>query len=233
VSAFALTDGRDVLPLVMAQDFKRVGDGDSGPNTGGMGSYSPVPFVDDRAEVRIWDEIVRRGVQAMESEGVRYSGMLYAGVILTDEGPKLLEFNCRFGDPETQAIVPRIRSDLGELLLACVEGNLSNYRADLSPEACVTVVVASGGYPGEYRTGLEIRGLEGAEAVEGAVVFHAGTAEREGRVVTAGGRVLGVSALGETLTQARARAYEACSRIAFEGMHYRRDIAERAAEEGG
>ena len=233
VSAFALTDGRDVLPLVMAQDFKRVGDGDAGPNTGGMGSYSPVPFVDDRTETRIWDEIVTGAVRAMESEGVRYRGMLYAGVILTDQGPKLLEFNCRFGDPETQAIIPRLRSDLGELLLACVEGNLSNYRADISPEACVTVVIASGGYPGGYRTGLEIDGLDDADAVEGVVVFHAGTAEQDGRVVTAGGRVLGVSALGETLGVARTRAYEACSRIAFEGMHYRRDIAERASKEGG
>ncbi|MEW6059211.1 MAG: phosphoribosylamine--glycine ligase [Actinomycetota bacterium] len=233
VSAFALTDGRDVLPLVMAQDFKRVGDGDSGPNTGGMGSYSPVPFVDERTEARIWDEIVSRAVRAMESEGVRYRGMLYAGVILTDEGPKLLEFNCRFGDPETQAIIPRLRSDLGELLLACVEGNLSNYRAHVVPDACVTVVVASGGYPSGYRTGFEIRGLEDAEALEGVVVFHAGTAEQQGRVVTAGGRVLGVSAVGRTLAEARARAYAACSLIEFEGMHYRRDIAQRAAEEGG
>jgi phosphoribosylamine--glycine ligase len=233
VSAFALTDGHDVLPLVMAQDFKRVGDGDAGPNTGGMGSYSPVPFVDDRTEELIWEEIVARAVRAMGSEGVRYRGMLYGGIILTDEGPKLLEFNCRFGDPETQAVIPRLQSDLGELLLACVEGNLSNYRANISPEACVTVVIASGGYPGGYRTGLAIEGLELADAVEGVVVFHAGTAEHEGRVVTAGGRVLGVSALGETLADARARAYEACSRIAFEGMHYRRDIAERAAEEGG
>jgi phosphoribosylamine--glycine ligase len=232
VSAFALSDGRDVLPLVMAQDFKRLGDGDTGPNTGGMGSYSPVPLVDERTAVRIWDEIVRRAVGAMESEGVRYRGMLYAGVIVTEEGPKLLEFNCRFGDPETQAVVPRIRSDLGELLLASVEGNLSNYRVGLSPNACVTVVIASGGYPGGYRTGLEITGLEDAAALEGVIVFHAGTAQEQDRVVTAGGRVLGVSALGQTIAEARARAYEACSLITFEGMHYRTDIAERAAEEG-
>ncbi len=172
-------------------------------------------------------------VKAMAKEGKPYKGVLYTGLMLTAEGPKVLEFNARFGDPETQAIIPRLRSDLGELLLACVEGNLSNYRADISPEACVTVVIASGGYPGGYRTGLEIDGLDDADAVEGVVVFHAGTAEQDGRVVTAGGRVLGVSALGETLGVARTRAYEACSRIAFEGMHYRRDIAERAAKEGG
>ncbi len=232
VSAFALTDGREVLPLVMAQDFKRVGDGDRGPNTGGMGSYSPVPEVDEATAARIWDEILSRAVRAMETEGVRYRGVLYAGLMLTDDGPKVLEFNCRFGDPETQAILPRLRSDLGELLLACVEGNLSNYRALFSPETCVTVVIASGGYPGEFRTGVEVHGLDDAEAVEGVLVFHAGTALREGRVVTAGGRVLAVSALGATAAEARARAYEACSRIFFEGMLYRRDIAERVAQEG-
>jgi len=232
VSAFALTDGREVLPLVMAQDFKRIGEGDTGPNTGGMGACSPVSYVDETTAARIWDEVLERAVRAMGSEGVRYRGVLYAGLMLTEEGPKVLEFNCRFGDPETQVIVPRLRSDLGELLLACVEGNLSSYRAMFSPEACVTVVIASGGYPGEYRTGMEIHGLEEAEAVEGVLVFHAGTVEQEGRVVTAGGRVLAVSALGATAAEARARAYEGCSRISFEGMQYRRDIAERVAQEG-
>jgi phosphoribosylamine--glycine ligase len=232
VSAFALTDGRDVLPLAMAQDFKRVGDGDAGPNTGGMGAYSPVPFVDDATAARMWDEVLVRAVRAMASEGVRYRGVLYAGLILTQEGPKLLEFNARFGDPETEVVVPRLRSDLGELLLACVEGNLRNYRAEWAPQACVTVVVASGGYPGEYRTGLPISGLEAAAEVEGVVIFHSGTAERRGRVVTSGGRVLAVSALGDDLAEARTRAYEACERISFERMHVRRDIAERVAEEG-
>jgi len=233
VSAFALTDGRDVLPLVMAQDFKRVGDGDAGPNTGGMGAYSPVPWVDDATAQRIWDEVLTRSVRAMGSEGVRYQGVLYAGLMLTDEGPKLLEFNCRFGDPETQAVLPRLRSDLGELLLACVEGNLANCRVDWTPETCVTVVMASGGYPGTYETGLEIRGLEEAARADGAVVFHAGTAERRGRVVTSGGRVLAVSGLGATAAEARMRAYEACSLISFDGAHYRRDIAENVAKEAG
>ncbi len=231
VSAFALTDGKDVLPLVMAQDFKRVGDGDAGPNTGGMGAYSPVPFVDDAAAERIWDEVLRRTVRALVAEGIDYRGVLYAGLMLTADGPKLLEYNCRFGDPETQVIVPRVASGLASALLACAEGDLVGADVALSPSACVTVVAASGGYPGAYETGSEISGLDAAAEVEGAVVFHAGTAERQGRVVTAGGRVLAVSGLGSGLADARATAYEACSRIAFEGMHHRRDIAERAAAE--
>jgi len=231
VSAFALTDGREVLPLALAQDFKRVGDGDTGPNTGGMGAYSPVPWVDDATERRIWNGVLGPAVRAMEAEGVRYRGALYAGLMLTDDGPKLLEFNCRFGDPETQALVPRLRSDLGELLLACVEGNLGNYKAIWTPDVCVTVVAAAGGYPGRYETGFEVQGLKEAEEVEGVTVFHAGTAERRGKVVTSGGRVLAVSALGGTATEARDRAYEACSRISFRGMHYRRDIAAKVAEE--
>ncbi len=233
VSAFALTDGRDVLPLALAQDFKRVGDGDTGPNTGGMGAYSPVPSVDADTEARIWDDIVRATVRAMDAEGARYRGLLYAGLMLTSEGPKVLEFNCRFGDPETEVVLPRLRSDFGELLLACVEGNLSYYKVHWTEEACVTVVLASDGYPGDHRTGVPIGGLEVADAVEGAVVFHAGTVQRRGRVVTAGGRVLAVSALGGSLTEARARAYEAAGRISFEGMVHRTDIAAQAAEEEG
>jgi phosphoribosylamine--glycine ligase len=231
VSAFAVSDGRDVLPLGLAQDFKRVGDGDSGPNTGGMGAYSPVPFVDEPTERRIVEEVLTRTVRAMESEGVPYRGVLYAGLMLTETGPVVLEFNARFGDPEAQVVIPRLGSDLAELCLASAEGNLSVYRANTSPRACVTVVLASAGYPGEVRTGSEIAGLEEAEALEDVLVFHAGTAERRGRVVTSGGRVLSVSALGRDLAQARTRAYEACSRISFEGMQYRRDIAAKAAEE--
>ena len=231
VSAFALTDGHDVLPLVMAQEFKRVGDADTGPNTGGMGAYSPVPFVDEETASRIWDEVLVRTVRALEAEGVSYRGVLYAGLMITAEGPRLLEYNCRFGDPETQVIVPRVASSLVDLLSSCADGALGSHRASLSPEACVTVVAASGGYPGAYETGFEISGLEAAREVEGAVVFHSGTAERQGRVVTSGGRVLSVSAVGSTIADARALAYEVCSRIAYEGMHYRRDIAERAAEE--
>jgi phosphoribosylamine--glycine ligase len=232
VSAFALSDGRDVLPFAIAQDFKRVSDGDAGPNTGGMGAYSPVPFVDEALATRICDDVLRRTVAAMESEGAPYQGVLYAGLMVTADGPKVLEFNCRFGDPEAEVLIPRLRSDLGELFLACADGNLADHRALWADEACVAVVLASGGYPGEYRTGLEISGLPAAEAVEGALVFHAGTKERDGRVVTSGGRVLAISALGPTIERARETAYEACSGIAFEGAFYRRDIAlEAAAEE--
>jgi phosphoribosylamine--glycine ligase len=230
VSAFGLTDGREVVPLVLAQDFKRAGDGDSGPNTGGMGAYSPVPWVDEGVERRIYDDVLVRTVRAMESEGVRYAGVLYAGLMITEDGPKVLEFNCRFGDPETQAIVPRLRSDLGEMLLACVEGNIGNYKALWASEVCVTVVLASGGYPGPYETGFVIDGLDEAGTIEGVFIFHAGTAERRGRVVTAGGRVLAVSALGATAKEAGDRAYEACSRISFRGMHFRRDIAAAVTE---
>jgi phosphoribosylamine--glycine ligase len=231
VSAFALSDGRDVLPLASAQDFKRANDGEAGPNTGGMGAYSPVPFVDATTEERIRDDVLLATVHAMDAEGARYQGLLYAGLMLTDDGPKVLEFNCRFGDPETEVVLPRLRSDFGEMVLASIEGNLSSYKAHWSDEACVTVVMASGGYPGEYRSGLPIDGLENAGRMEGVVVFHAGTEERKGRVVTAGGRVLAVSALGGSLAGARARAYAAVECISFEGMHYRTDIAARAAEE--
>jgi phosphoribosylamine--glycine ligase len=230
VSAFALCDGSDMVPLVFAQDFKRIGDGDAGPNTGGMGAYSPLPFLDDEAARAIEDGILRATVRAMDAEGVRYRGLLYAGIMLTAEGPKVLEFNCRFGDPETEVVVPRMRGDLGELLLSCCEGNLANYRVEWTDDACVTVVLASGGYPGRHETGKVIHGLDEAAEVEGAVVFHAGTQERDGKVVSAGGRVLAVSALGASLAQARDRAYDAAGRISFEGMQYRTDIAARAAK---
>ncbi len=193
-----------------------------------MGAYSPGDFVDEHTEQRIYDEIISWAVRAMEAEGVRYRGVLYAGCMLTEQGPKLLEFNCRFGDPETEVIMPRLVSDLGEILLACIEGNLSNYKVNWRPEQCVTVVAASGGYPGPYRTGVEIQGLRDAEEVDGAVVFHSGTAERNGRVVTAGGRVLSISGLGDSLTDARATAYRALERVSFDGMQDRTDIAGEA-----
>ncbi|HEX6331253.1 MAG TPA: phosphoribosylamine--glycine ligase [Actinomycetota bacterium] len=231
VSAFAIADGADVLTVGFAQDFKRVGDGDIGPNTGGMGAYSPVPFLDEPTVTRIVHEVLVRTVHAMASEGVPYRGVVYAGLMLTADGPKVLEFNARFGDPETQVLVPRMEFDLAELLGACADGTLGSRKVVESTRSCVTVVLASGGYPGEYATGAEIDGLEDAARVEGALVFHAGTAERRGRVVTSGGRVLSVSGLGADLAEARARAYGACSRITFQGMQHRRDIAARAAEE--
>jgi phosphoribosylamine--glycine ligase len=231
VSAFALTDGRRSVPLAMAQDFKRVGDGDAGPNTGGMGAYSPVRFVDPGTAEHIWGDVLARTAEALHAEGIDYRGVLYAGLMLTGDGPRLLEYNCRFGDPETQVLMPRIDSGLARGLLACAEGDLGDAEVRLSDRACVTVVAASGGYPGSYPTGLGIAGLGDAAAVDDAVVFHAGTAEREGRVVTSGGRVLAVSGRGDTIGEARVTAYEALSRITFEGMHHRRDIAEAATEE--
>ena len=229
VSAFALTDGRTVLPLAMAQDFKRVGDGDAGPNTGGMGAFSPVPSAEDAAQ-RIHAGILEPAIRTMAAEGVPFRGVLYAGVMLTADGPKALEFNCRFGDPETQALMPRLASAPAELLLACARGDLGG-SIELRPEACVTVVLASGGYPGAYDVGTPISGLAEAGAVEGVTVFHSGTADAQGRVVTAGGRVLSVSAVGASLREARDRAYRACARVSFEGMHHRSDVAASAAGE--
>jgi phosphoribosylamine--glycine ligase len=229
VSVLALTDGEAVLPLEPAQDFKRALDGDRGPNTGGMGAYSPVPAVDDAIARRITAEILQPTIAAMAAEGVRYRGVLYAGLMLTADGPKVLEFNARFGDPEAQAVLPRLDSDLAEALLACVEGRLGEVKVAWSPESCVTVVLASGGYPGPYETGLPIDGLGAAGKSDRVVVFHAGTARRDGRVVTAGGRVLAMSALGTDLADARARAYRAASLVSFEGAHRRNDIALEAA----
>jgi phosphoribosylamine--glycine ligase len=231
VSAFAMVDQASVLPIALSQDFKRVADGDTGPNTGGMGAYSPLPWLDESTEARIW-EVVAATVTALRDHGIPYSGLLYTGLMLTQEGPKVLEYNCRFGDPETEVVIPRLRGDLAELVYACAAGRLSDVKVDLSEDAVVTVVLASGGYPGPYETGVEIEGLEDAAASPDAVVFHAGTIEREGRVVTAGGRVLTVTGWGSTIPDARARAYEAASHISFDGMTRRSDIAARAADGG-
>ena len=225
LSVLALTDGVSVLPLEPARDHKRALEGDRGPNTGGMGAFSPVPEIDDATRWLIAGEILEPTVAAMANEGVPYWGVLYAGLMLTGDGPKVLEFNARFGDPEAQAVLPRVHSDLLGLLLACLDGSLKEAQVAWRPEACVTVVLASGGYPGKYRTGLPIDGLEEAGKTDRVAVFHAGTARRDGRVVTAGGRVLAVSALGADLADARARAYGAASMISFEGLHRREDIA--------
>jgi phosphoribosylamine--glycine ligase len=227
VSAMALCDGETVVPLALAQDHKRAWDGDRGPNTGGMGAYSPLAWIGDAKEAQIVNDILQRTARALAAEGVRYRGVIYAGLMLTADGPKVLEYNCRFGDPETQVVLPRMRSDLADALLACVEGDLGQHPVDWSPEASVGVVLASRGYPGPYPTGVPIEGLDKAAATAGLPVFHSGTAVRDGRVVTAGGRVLTVSALGPTVQDARDRVYEACSLIEFDGMHFRRDIAER------
>jgi phosphoribosylamine--glycine ligase len=229
VSVLALTDGETVVDLEPAQDFKRVGDGDTGPNTGGMGAYSPVPFVDEALRGRIREEILEPTVRALRADGIAYRGVLYSGLMLTADGPRVLEFNARFGDPETQAVLPRLEADLGQLLLACAEGRLGEAAVGWTDDACVTVILASGGYPGEYPTGLPIGGLDRAGNLDKTMVFHAGTARRDGTVVTAGGRVLGVTARGKDLAEARDRAYRAAALVTFGGMHHRTDIAEEAA----
>jgi phosphoribosylamine--glycine ligase len=230
VSAFALVDATSIVPLALAQDFKRVGDGDTGPNTGGMGAYSPLPWLEETMESRVWS-VVAATVDALRADGTAYAGLLYTGLMLTEDGPKVLEYNCRFGDPETQVVIPRLRSDLAEVLDACASDRLADVKVDLSDEAAVTVVLASGGYPGSYETGRPIDGLEAATTAPDAAVFHSGTVERDGRVVTAGGRVLAVTGWGPAVADARRRAYEAASHISFDGMIRRDDIAARVAEE--
>jgi phosphoribosylamine---glycine ligase len=230
LSLLALCDGENVVPLAPAQDYKRIGDGDTGPNTGGMGSYSPVPGFDEAAADEIADAVHRPVVAAMRARGTRYHGVLYAGLMITAQGPKVLEFNCRFGDPETQAVLPRLRSDLVELCLAARQpGGLAGVEAEFADESAVTVVLASAGYPASSSKGDLIRGLDDATAT-GAEVLHAGTARRDGEFVTAGGRVLNVTALGTGPGDARDRAYDAASRISFDGMQMRTDIAARAVE---
>jgi phosphoribosylamine--glycine ligase len=230
ISAMALTDGAHVLPLALARDYKRALDGDRGPNTGGMGGFSPVMLPGGTSEETIDRTILRPTAQALRAEGIRYRGVVFAGLMLTEGGPKVLEFNCRFGDPETQVVLPRLVANLPELLLACVEGNLSHYQVRWADQACVGVVLASAGYPGPVETGVSITGLEEAAALPAVQVFHGGTIARDGRVMTAGGRVLTVTALGRDHDEARSRAYEACSMIDFDGMTYRRDIAAGAMQ---
>jgi phosphoribosylamine---glycine ligase len=229
LSLLALCDGENVVPLAPAQDYKRIFDGDQGPNTGGMGSYSPVPGFGPVEVEEIVERVHRPVVAAMAGRGVPFHGVLYAGLMMTAEGPKVLEFNARFGDPETQAVLPRLGSDLAELFLAAREpGGLAGAAAEFEDNWAVTVVLASAGYPESTSKGDVISGLDQAAAI--AEVTHAGTAERGGEIVTAGGRVLNVTALGTSPAEARDRAYDAAGRISFEGMQIRTDIAARAAE---
>ncbi|MEM9146044.1 MAG: phosphoribosylamine--glycine ligase [Pseudomonadota bacterium] len=229
-SLFALSDGVTVVPLGSAQDHKRVGEGDTGPNTGGMGAYSPAPVMTAAMTQRAMAEIVRPAVAEMAHRGTPFVGVLYAGLMITAEGPKLIEFNVRFGDPEAQVLVLRLGSDLLEALQAAAEGRLAELTLDWRPEPAITVVMAARGYPGAYETGSEIRGLAEARAIEGVTVFHAGTAERDGAVRASGGRVLNVSATGTSLAEARARAYRAVDAIDWPEGIWRRDIAWRALE---
>jgi phosphoribosylamine---glycine ligase len=224
-SVFGVCDGTEVVLLEPAQDYKRALDGDGGLNTGGMGAYTPVPGFALRDVDHLKDLVFRPVLAELADRGAPYRGLLYAGLVETAAGPKLLEFNARFGDPETQAILPRVASDLGDLLWAAATGGVAGHEPSWRPEAAVTVVLASGGYPGSYATGVPIDGVDAAAALPDVEVFHAGTRVDDDRLVTAGGRVLAVTALGDEAATARARAYEAADRIRFEGLHRRSDIA--------
>jgi phosphoribosylamine--glycine ligase len=228
LSFLVFSDGERVVPLVAAQDHKRIGDGDTGPNTGGMGAYSTATIVDDKMRDWLIAHIARPVVAGMKAEGTAYRGVLYCGLMMTARGPMVLEFNCRFGDPETQPILMRLESDLVEALEASVNGRSSDGDFRWSPEASVCVVVASGGYPGTFEAGKKIAGLAETDAIEGVKVFHAATSVRDDVYFTSGGRVLGVTAKAPDLSTAVARAYEAVGRIGFEGMYYRKDIAAKA-----
>jgi phosphoribosylamine--glycine ligase len=228
VSFLCLSDGKTVKALVPAQDHKRIGEGDTGPNTGGMGVYSTDTLLDAAMTEWILNHIAEPTIRGMAEEDTPFQGVLYVGLMMTARGPEVLEFNARFGDPETQAILLRLESDLVDALEACVDGRLAETELRWSPGAAVCVVASSSGYPGSYKTGMPITGLGAAAQVPEVVVFHAGTAQVGGQLVTAGGRVLGVSARGERLEQALARAYQALAEIDFEGMYYRRDIGHRA-----
>ena len=225
VSLLAFTDGKTVIPMVPACDYKRAFDGDQGPNTGGMGSYSPPKFFDEVMTNRVKDTILEPVVEAMAKEGKPFKGVLYAGLIMTSEGPKALEFNARFGDPENQVMIPRLESDLLEVMLAVIDGTLDRTKVEWSNEACVGVVMASRGYPGSYTTGFPIEGCD--EVDNDILVFHAGTKAKVGTIYTDGGRVLTVAAMGKTIAGARSRVYLNLPRIRFEGCHYRTDIAAR------
>ncbi len=232
-SVLALCDGETILPLDPAQDYKRIFDGGKGPNTGGMGCYSPVPRVPPELVEEIIELVHRPTIEELKHRGIGFRGVLYAGLMLTGEGPKVLEFNTRFGDPEVQAIFPRLESDLVELMLATAEGSLGEHSLSWKDERSVSVIMASAGYPESSHKGDIISGLDADGQLEGLEVFHAGTAEKDGKFITNGGRVLAVSALAPTFREARDKAYAGVEKIRFDGMQYRRDIAEEAVEAEG
>ena len=227
-SILALTDGTTIAPLASSQDHKAAFDGDKGPNTGGMGAYSPAPVVSPEVMESVISDVLVPTVHAMKKEGRPYKGVLYAGIMVTKQGPKVLEFNVRMGDPETQPLLVRLKTDLATLLEAVVEGRLDEMELEWDERPAVCVVMASGGYPGSYEKGREISGLDAAGEVRDTVVFHAGTAEKDGKIGTAGGRVLGVTSLGDTVEKAIGRAYEAVELIGWKDVQYRRDIGAKA-----
>ena len=227
-SILAFVDGKNIYVLETSQDHKTIGDGDTGPNTGGMGAYSPAPAVTEKLMSQIIREILVPAVSGMNRNGTPYKGILYAGIMLTKGGPRTLEFNVRFGDPETQPILARLKSDLLEVMLAVCDGKLDTVTLEWDPRPAVCVVMASGGYPDAYEKGKKITGLDEAGKMKDVIVFHAGTARQNGDIITAGGRVLGVTALGDTIAQAKAAAYKAVEKIHFDGAYYRKDIADKA-----
>ena len=231
-SFLAFTDGETVLPLQSSQDHKPIFDDDRGPNTGGMGAYSPAPVVNEKLHREVMEKIMIPTVRGMAQEGRKYRGVLYAGLMIQDEKPKVLEFNARFGDPETQPLLMRMKSDLVPVLEATLEGRLSQRKVQWDERPSVCVVMASGGYPGSYEKGKVISGLEEAARVADAFVFHAGTAFQGGEVVTSGGRVLGITAVGNGIREAIAKAYEVVGKISWEGAHFRKDIGQKAVKRG-
>jgi len=228
-SIIVITDGENIIPLASSQDHKRAFDGDKGPNTGGMGAYSPALVVTDEIFENTLNRIIKPAINGMHKRGINYKGVLYAGIIITENGPKLLEFNVRFGDPETQAILPRSDSDLLYLMQRAIEGDLDGYRLSWDQRSSVCVVLSSGGYPGKYEKNKKISGIDSTESLRDTFVFHAGTKiDDRGDLVTSGGRVLNVVSLGEDINDAIKKVYEACDMIKFEDMHYRRDIGHKA-----
>jgi phosphoribosylamine--glycine ligase len=227
-SFMAFTDGKTILPMVSSQDHKRIFDGDNGPNTGGMGAYSPAPVITEKLETIIMENVMRPMIRGLQSEGIKYKGILYAGLMIQNNQPYVLEFNCRLGDPETQPVLSRLKTDLIDIALAITDDKLSDINLEWKPDASVCVVIASKGYPGAYEKGKIITGLDDVKEMNDAFVFHAGTAFDNNKLVTSGGRVLGVTALGKDIKDAKDRAYMAIEKIHFNGMYYRKDIADRA-----
>ena len=227
-SFMAFTDGKTILPMVSSQDHKRVFDADNGPNTGGMGAYSPAPVITENLESIIMENVMRPMIRGLQSEGIKYKGILYAGLMIQNNQPYVLEFNCRLGDPETQPVLSRLKTDLIDIALAITDEKLSDINLEWKPDASVCIVIASKGYPGAYEKGKIITGLDDVKKMNDAFVFHAGTAFNNNKLVTSGGRVLGVTALGKDIKDAKDRAYMAIEKIHFNGMHYRKDIADRA-----
>ena len=225
VSVLAFVDGTHIREMSSAQDYKRAGDGDTGMNTGGMGNISPSPFYTSEVQKFCQEKIFQPTVDAMKAEGREFKGIIFFGLILTEDGPKVLEYNCRFGDPEAQVVLPRMENDLIDVIEACIDGKLDQVEMKFRPETCVCLVLASDGYPAAYEKGKRIQGLEAFEGLEDAFCFHAGTAFKDGKIVTNGGRVLGITALGKDMADARQRAYEAADLVKFAGMYYRHDIA--------